>query len=132
MSKLFSMMIIAAVGLGTIRIGLLEERDRRQLAKLSLYVLQPCLIIMSFQIELTQERLKGFGLAVIFSALIHFGFIFAAEITDDRLYQLRQSDTSDRKHDAGTGNDFLRQRFSDYVQHTVLDPRSQPDERGRI
>ena len=48
MSKLFSMMIIAAVGLGTIRIGLLEERDRRQLAKLSLYVLQPCLIIMSF------------------------------------------------------------------------------------
>ena len=66
MSKLFSMMIIAAVGLGTIRIGLLEERDRRQLAKLSLYVLQPCLIIMSFQIELTQERLKGFGLAVIF------------------------------------------------------------------
>ena len=82
MSKLFSMMIIAAVGLGTIRIGLLEERDRRQLAKLSLYVLQPCLIIMSFQIELTQERLKGFGLAVIFSALIHFGFIFAAEILE--------------------------------------------------
>ena len=36
MSKLVSMMIIAAVGLMTIRIGLLDERDRRQLAKLSL------------------------------------------------------------------------------------------------
>ena len=82
MSKLVSMMIIAAVGLMTIRIGLLDERDRRQLAKLSLYVLQPCLIVMSFQIELTSERLKGFGLAVVFAGLIHFGFIFAAEILE--------------------------------------------------
>ena len=40
MSKLVSMMIIAAVGLLIIRIGLLDERDRRQLAKLSLYVLR--------------------------------------------------------------------------------------------
>ena len=80
MSKLISMMIVAAVGLITIRIGLLDERDRRQLAKLSLYVLQPCLIISSFQIELTPERLKGFGLAVIFAGLIHAGFIAAAEL----------------------------------------------------
>ena len=82
MSKLVSMMIIAAVGLLTIRIGLLDERDRRQLAKLSLYVLQPCLIVMSFQIELTPERLKGFGLAVVFAALVHLGFIIAAEILE--------------------------------------------------
>ena len=74
MSKLISMMIVAAVGLITIRIGLLDERDRRQLAKLSLYVLQPCLIISSFQIELTPERLKGFGLAVIFAGLKRSGF----------------------------------------------------------
>ncbi len=82
MSKLCSMMIIAAVGLMTIRIGLLDERDRRQLSKLSLYVLQPCLIISSFQIELTPERLQGFGLAVVFAGLVHAGFIIAAEILE--------------------------------------------------
>ena len=82
MSKLVSMMIIAAVGLLIIRIGLLDERDRRQLAKLSLYVLQPCLIIMSFQIELTPERLQGFGLAVVFAGLVQGGFIIVTEVLE--------------------------------------------------
>ena len=118
MSKLISMMIVAAVGLITIRIGLLDERDRRQLAKLSLYVLQPCLIISSFQIELTPERLKGFGLAVIFAGLIHAGFIAAAELLVkigllDVVEELRQPDPSDRQHDPGRRDDILRQCLPD-------------------
>lgn len=82
MSKLVSMMIVVMVGLVTIRIGLLDERDRRQLAKLSLYVLQPCLIVLSFQIELTPERLHGFILAVCFAGLIHALFIAITEVME--------------------------------------------------
>lgn len=80
MSKLLSMMIIAGVGFVVLRMGVLEERDRKQLAKLTLYVLQPSLIVLAFQIDLTPERLKGFLLAVVFSGIVQVGFILVSGI----------------------------------------------------
>lgn len=80
MSKLLSMMIIGAVGYVVLRIGLMEERDRRQLATLNLYVLSPCLIIKAFQIDVTPERIRGYVIALIFSVLVQGGFILVAEI----------------------------------------------------
>ena len=80
MSKLISMMIIGAVGYVTIRSGLLEERDGKQLARLSMYVLSPCLIIVAFQVELTAEKIKGYLLALIFSTLAQGGFILVAAL----------------------------------------------------
>lgn len=80
MTKLVSMMLIAAVGFAVIRLGVLEERDGRQLARLTLFVLQPCLIVLSFQIELTAERMQGFLLAVAFSGIVQLGFIGAAGV----------------------------------------------------
>lgn len=80
MSKLLSMMLVAAVGFVTIRTGLLEERDCRQMAKLSLYVLSPCLIIKAFQVDLTAERLRGYLAALVFAILVHAFFILLAGI----------------------------------------------------
>ncbi|MBQ6634844.1 MAG: AEC family transporter [Lachnospiraceae bacterium] len=80
MTKLVSMMLVGAVGFAVIRIGLLEERDEKQLAKLSLYVLSPCLIIKAFQIDVTPERIRGYLLALVFSILVQGGFILTAEI----------------------------------------------------
>ena len=78
MSKLASMMLVAAVGFATIRTGVLEERDKAQLAKLTLYVLQPCLIVLSFQIDLTPARMKGFLAALLFSVFVHLLFIIVS------------------------------------------------------
>lgn len=80
MSKLFSMMLVGAVGYAVIRIGLLEERDGKQLAKLSLYVLSPCLIIKAFRIEVTPERIRGYLFAFALAMLAHVGFILVAGI----------------------------------------------------
>lgn len=78
MEKLLSMMLVAAVGFFTIRIGLLEERDTRQLAKLSIYVLSPCLIISAFRVDLTAEKLRGYLAAFVFALLVQGCFIVLA------------------------------------------------------
>ena len=75
MNKLFSMMLIAAVGFTTVRTGLLDAEDSKRVAKLSLYVLGPCLIISALQVELTPERLHGYIAALVFSLLVQTGFI---------------------------------------------------------
>ena len=75
MNKLFSMMLIAAVGFTTVRTGLLDTEDSKRVAKLSLYALGPCLIISALQVELTPERLHGYIAALVFSLLVQTGFI---------------------------------------------------------
>ena len=82
MSKLVSMMLVGAVGYMVIHIGLWEERDKKQLAKLSLYVLGPCLLIKAFRIELTPERIRGYLFAVILAFLAHAGFILIARLLE--------------------------------------------------
>ena len=82
MSKLVSMMLVGAVGYMVIRIGLWEERDKKQLAKLSLYVLGPCLLIKAFRIELTPERIRGYLFAVILAFLAHAGFLLIAVLLE--------------------------------------------------
>ncbi|MDO5475753.1 MAG: AEC family transporter [Eubacteriales bacterium] len=79
MSKLASMLLVAAVGYLTIHTGILEDRDKTQLTRLTLYVLQPCLIVLAFQIEHTSEKLKGFLAALVFSTVIHLVFIVVSE-----------------------------------------------------
>lgn len=80
MSKLASMMLVAAVGFATVRTGILEERDKAQLSRLTLYVLQPCLIVLSFQIDLTPARMQGFIAALVFSVVVHVLFIAVAAL----------------------------------------------------
>lgn len=77
MSKLVSMMLVAAVGFVSVRLGVLEEQGKAQLSKMVLYILQPCLIVLSFQIELTPARMRGFLAAFLFSIVIHAVFIAA-------------------------------------------------------
>ena len=77
-SKLASMMLYVVVGYVIVKVGLLKSSDSKPLSKLVVYVLQPCLIIHSFQIELTAERLKGYLTVVVFSTLIYFIWIILA------------------------------------------------------
>ncbi|MDO5134266.1 MAG: AEC family transporter [Eubacteriales bacterium] len=80
MGKLASLMIIAAVGFIVVRTGVLKESDKRQLATLTLFVLQPSLIILAFQIDLTPERIRGYLTAVAFTGIVQLGFIGACGV----------------------------------------------------
>ena len=76
LSKLSSMMIMAAVGYALVKLGLIKQEDSKVLTVLLVYALQPCIIFRSLQIDLTPERAAGFTAALIFA----FSCMFIAAI----------------------------------------------------
>ena len=58
------MMIMAVVGYALVRLHALKQEDSRVLSVLLIRVLQPCLILRAFQIELTPDRMQGFLFAL--------------------------------------------------------------------
>ena len=86
-SKLASMMLYAVVGYVIVKVGLLKSTDSKPISKLVVYVLQPCLIIHSFQIEVTAERLRGYLTVMVFSTLIYFVWIILARV-GSRMFRL--------------------------------------------
>ena len=65
-AKLFSMVLIAVVGFAIVRLRVLRAEDSRVLSGLCVWVLQPCLILRAFQIEMTPEHVQGFLAAAAF------------------------------------------------------------------
>lgn len=68
LEKLISMMLMAIVGYVLVRTGTLRQEDSRAISVLLAFVLQPCLILLSLQIEMTPERLKGFLFGAVLAA----------------------------------------------------------------
>lgn len=62
--------LVALVGLLVVRYKILKEDDSKVISWLVAYVLSPCVIIESFQIDFTAEKLKGMGLAVAAAVLV--------------------------------------------------------------
>ena len=68
LEKLISMMLMAVVGYVLVRKGALKKEDGKVLSVLLAFVLQPCQIVHSLQIDLTPGRLKGFVFGVCLAA----------------------------------------------------------------
>ena len=75
MSKLMAMMLMVVVGYAAVKLRVLEEKDSITLSRLTVYILQPCLIFSALQIELTPERISGFLAALLFSMATYFIWI---------------------------------------------------------
>ncbi len=69
MSRLLSMMLMVIVGYLIVKLHVIESKEGRTLSSLVIYVLQPCLIFRSFQIQITPERITGF-LAVMLAGFV--------------------------------------------------------------
>lgn len=80
MSKLAAMMLMVIVGYGAVKLHVLESEDSKILSRLIVYILQPCLIFQSFQIELTPERLNGFLCALGLGMGTYILWIVALEL----------------------------------------------------
>ena len=77
MSKLMAMMVMVAVGYAAVKLHVVESSDSRTLSRLTVYILQPCLICRSVQIDLTPERLNGFLCALILGIVTYVFWIAA-------------------------------------------------------
>ena len=56
--------LVALAGFLLVKYELLKEDDSKVISWLVAYVLSPCVIIQSFQIDFTADKLRGLGLAV--------------------------------------------------------------------
>lgn len=76
---IFLMML---VGYLIVKAGLFRAEDSKVLSNIVVYVCFPCLLITSFQIELTEETAKGLLLAVVASAVSHLFMIVVVFLLD--------------------------------------------------
>ncbi len=68
--------LVALAGFLLVKYELLKEDDSKVISWLVAYVLSPCVIIQSFQIDFTADKLRGLGLAV--AAAMAAQLLFAA------------------------------------------------------
>ena len=73
--QILSFFIMMAMGFALVKTHLLKSEDSKILSVLMFYVIIPCTIIRSYQIDLTNEVKAGFVLAVLAAFLIHFALI---------------------------------------------------------
>ena len=69
--QILSLFLIMACGFLIVRLRLLKGSDSRILSVLSIYLIVPCVIVKSFQIELTEQVRNGFLLAVAVAVGAH-------------------------------------------------------------
>ena len=71
LKQILSLALLMACGFLLVKLKLLKGEDSRALSVISIYLIMPCVMIRSFQIELTADIRNGFLVAVGVSAAIH-------------------------------------------------------------
>ena len=78
--KIISLLIIASMGIVLVKKNIVEAEDSKVLSSISVKLIMPCLILSSFQIELTKEVKTGMLLSLIAAVIINVGWIIITKI----------------------------------------------------
>lgn len=62
--QIIAMFLTMAVGFGVVRAGLFKTEDSRIISNMVVYICNPCVVVHAFQIELTDDKIKGLMIAV--------------------------------------------------------------------
>ncbi len=84
--QIAAMFFTMAVGYVVVKIGLFRESDSKVLSNVVVYICSPCVIIDSFQIEMTQDKVNGLLLAFVISVLVHIFMIGTTALLDRVLH----------------------------------------------
>lgn len=87
--QIVSMFIMLIFGFLLVQFKLLKSEDSKTLSLLLLYVVIPCTIINSFQIQYTSEKLTGLGIAFLGSIIVHIIFI-PLTVLANKIFHLKQ------------------------------------------
>ena len=71
LENLLSMLIIALIGYLVARKGLINEKECAAFSRLVVNIFMPCMIVKAMQIDLTEDRIRGFFILFVFSMAIH-------------------------------------------------------------
>lgn len=80
MEKIGEMFLMMLMGFAVVRMGILQPKDSKVLSKITLYIIMPCMIIDSFQVDFTPDKLQGLAMAMIGAVLMHVIYIALSAI----------------------------------------------------
>jgi len=70
-SQLSSLLLIAIIGYAAVKKGIMKASECKPISTLLIYVIIPSSIIKALQLPLSEEKVHGFGIAVIFAIAVH-------------------------------------------------------------
>lgn len=73
--QMLSMMLMILMGVTLVKLKVIKKEDSRVIATITLYVVNPCLILNSLQIEFTKDRINGLLLALMVAVSAHIVYI---------------------------------------------------------
>lgn len=79
-NKIAMMLLWMVVGYIVVKAGVMRSSENKTLSSLLVYIIIPCTILHSFQIDLTEERMQGFIGAVIFSVVVQAAYIVITKL----------------------------------------------------
>ena len=78
--QIIAMFLTMAVGFGVVRAGLFKTEDSRIISNMVVYICNPCVVVHAFQIELTDDKIKGLMIAIVMSVIVHVILIVGSEL----------------------------------------------------
>ena len=80
LENLLSMLLIAVVGYVVARKGMMKEKECAAFSRLVVNIFMQCMILKAMQIELTEERIRGFLVLFVFAMAVHVIWIVFGRI----------------------------------------------------
>lgn len=78
--KILSLFLIMVMGAALVKSKVLKAEDSKSISVVTLYLVMPCVIISSFQVEYTEEIRDGLVLALIGAVLVHVVLILVTAV----------------------------------------------------
>ncbi len=78
--KILSLFLIMVMGAALVKTKVLKAQDSRSISVITLYLVMPCVIISSFQVDYTEELFNGLMLSLLAAVLLHVILIALTEI----------------------------------------------------
>ena len=78
MGEIGKMFLMILMGFAIVKSGLLSKNDSKVLSKITLYLVMPCMIIDSFQVDCTPDKVQGLILATVGALIVHALYIFVS------------------------------------------------------
>ena len=69
--QIISLFLFVAAGYVSVKAGLFKSEDSKVISNMVVYICSPCMVIYSFQIELTKDKVQGLLLALAAAVLVH-------------------------------------------------------------
>ena len=78
--QIITMFLYVAAGYASVKAGLFKSEDSKVLSNMMVYICSPCMIIYSFQIELSKDKIQGLLLAIAAAVLVHALFMIGTAL----------------------------------------------------